>query len=244
MHSLCSEGGRCLLCAELFSVIYSAVQLSASSILRSDEQDTSCRCYVLNSAAVMSPTVPQRLHKRRMAYRRQAALILGALVVLGALSLVPDTSYGEGINARTMTFGLTFVIVGTIMLVVIGIWAGGCPSDEQISDSDHGSALFPLYPILGFVAILLLWRVPEGLRGVASIVIITSLSVAFIAALARCYWFESRHDFRVVPQEEGIEMFDNDNDADEATLNELGYGEEGESAANKPEDEERLLGGR
>lgn len=91
------------------------------------------------------------------------------------------------------------------MFIYLLVWAG---CDPKVKPS---SASSPLSVFIPPVIVLILWAIPKSFRVATSIIIITSFSVALIAAMVRCHLFEKQHDFTLLPQdEESAELFDGD----------------------------------
>lgn len=175
------------------------------------------------------------VENHRRALRIQAVVSLVALLVLGGYSLVP---YGDPMGwdpndnvVRTILMG---VLVGGDVLITLAMllsWA-----------ADGESLRTPLYVAAPGAVILFTYFMPKEALAIWSPILITVLGLIVVAAVGRCYMFESgyadayyrargRRAQRL--EDRRVELFD----SDAATL---AGSDEGD--LRKPEDEERLLG--
>lgn len=166
------------------------------------------------------------LHERREIYRQQAMYAMLALIVLGGYSLVPYINDDE-LEPRTFILGAMLFINAALLIFCLLMWS---------AVARGFSVLAPVYSLIPAVINLITWYMSPSALKLWSPFLITVLALASIAAFTRCYLFESKHDFTIRPEDGGIELFD----SDAGTM--IGDGDEGDS--RKPDDEERLLGGR
>lgn len=154
------------------------------------------------------------------------------LLAISILSIIPDDAgKDDDFPARGAAFTLAGVVNFSVLLVILINWMGGCGPQSPIPSDP----LLPLYGIAPAFVLVLLWWLHGWPRTIVTVVILILNFGGLVAALVRCYKFESGFDFSVVPEDAGVELVDSD------AAHDLEF--EAERPSGAPADEEALLGG-